>query len=352
MSTGGIALLLYTTPHSFKGLNVIGRVVFILDLFLFASICIGITVRFVTVSGSLLKSLQHPTESLFFPTFWLSIAVIISNIHNYGLPYAGEWLKTVLMVLFWIYSALTFLVAVGQYHLLFTGKPLTAQSMTPAWILPVFPVMLSGTMASVIAPSLTARQALPIIVAGLTFQGLGFMVSIFMYSNYLGRLMTAGLPSPDTRPGMFIAVGPPSFTALTVLGLAGATNGVYPPYELDGVTSTALIPQVAKIVALSIAIFLWSLSLWFFAISLVSVLNAIKTMSFHLSWWSFVFPNVGFIIAAIEIGKTLESSTILWVTSGMTIALVALWLFVGICQVRAVWTKKIMWPGMDEDFGE
>ena len=48
------------------------------------------------------------------------------------------------------------------------------------------------------------------------------MVSTFMYANYIGRLMTNGLPSPDARPGMFIAVGPPSFTAIAFIGIANA----------------------------------------------------------------------------------------------------------------------------------
>ena len=86
-----------------------------------------------------------------------------------------------------------------EYHLLFTGKPLTLQSMTPAWILPVFPVMLSGTVASVISGSQPPHQAIPILIAGTTFQGLGILISVFMYSNYIGRLMSNGLPSPDVR---------------------------------------------------------------------------------------------------------------------------------------------------------
>lgn len=81
-----------------------------------------------------------------------------------------------------------------EYHLLFTGKPLTLQSMTPAWILPVFPIMLSGTVASVISGSQPPHQAIPILVAGTTFQGLGILISVFMYSNYIGRLMSSGLP--------------------------------------------------------------------------------------------------------------------------------------------------------------
>lgn len=204
-----------------------------------------------------------------------------------------------------------------EYHLLFTGKPLTLQSMTPAWILPVFPIMLSGTVASVISGSQPPHQAIPILIAGTTFQGLGILISVFMYSNYIGRLMSSGLPSPDTRPGMFISVGPPSFTGLAFIGIANAAIKVFPPTFVLG---TAAVPtaQVLKIVAVFLAIVLWSLSLFFFCISLLATLNGMKKMSFHLvswkvlgesvyklircsqTWWSFVFPNTGFIIAMVR----------------------------------------------------
>ena len=168
-----------------------------------------------------------------------------------------------------------------EYHLLFTGKPLTLQSMTPAWILPVFPIMLSGTVASVISPSQPPHQAIPILIAGTTFQGLGILISICMYSNYIGRLMSNGLPDPETRPGMFISVGPPSFTGLAFIGMADAAISAFPHTFVLG---TAAVPtaQVLKIVAVFLAIILWSLSLFFFCISLLATLNGIRKMNFHL----------------------------------------------------------------------
>ena len=206
MSTGGIALVLNQTPHQFRGLNTIGDIVFILDLVLFVFICAGITTRFILFPKAFKASLAHPTESLFFPTFWISIVNILSCTTAYGIPKTGFWLVKTMEILFWIYAALTFMVAVGQYFFLFTGKPLTIQSFTPAWILPVFPVMLCGTLATLMGSSQPPSHSLPIQIAGVTFQGLGMMISTFFYSIYLGRLMSQGLPAPNTRPGMFIAV--------------------------------------------------------------------------------------------------------------------------------------------------
>jgi tellurite resistance protein TehA-like permease len=132
-------------------------------------------------------------------------------------------------VAFWIYLACVFLLATGQYTFLFTAPPnrLTVQSMTPAWLLPIFPAMLTGTFASQIVSTQPPQHQATIIVAGITMQGLGWMVSFLMYGIYITRLMQHGLPEPKMRPGMFIAVGPPSFTGLALIGMSNSVPATY-----------------------------------------------------------------------------------------------------------------------------
>ena len=57
-------------------------------------------------------------------------------------------------VTLWLYVSLAFISAVLQYLHLFSApaKRLTIQSMTPAWILPIFPIILGGLLASIVAP--------------------------------------------------------------------------------------------------------------------------------------------------------------------------------------------------------
>lgn len=285
----------------------------------------------------------------------------------YGAPSSGPWLTVALRVLFWIYVAITYLAAVLQYYSLFTAKPhhLAIQSMTPGWILPIFPAfvlpcnsstrqgltkanrMLSGIFASAIAAGQPTDHRVPIILAGITLQGLGWMVSFLMFAAYLHRLIEYGLPAPNLRPGMFISVGPPSFTALALIGMAEAL-----PADANFFKRHPTAIENSQVLAASIAVFLWALGFWFFCITLLSVLRGVRKMSFHLVWWAFVFPNVGFTIAAIRIGEQFESNGILWVGSAMTILLVATWIFVLMSHVRAIWKKQILMPGKDEDKDE
>ena len=72
-------------------------------------------------------------------------------------------------------------------------------------------------------------------------------------------------------------------------------------------------------------------------------------MGFALPWWAFIFPNVGFVVATVDLGLEMGSEGVLWVGSALTIGLVGIWLVtVGMC-VRAVVLGEILWPGKDED---
>lgn len=344
MSTGGIALLISVQPHTFTGLHTIGKFVYIFDIFIFSVITAAIIFRFCHFPGTLKKSLTHPTESLFFATSLLSLSNIITCIAHYGIPECGPWLIVVYRILFWIYFAITFISGIAQYFLLFSDPRLKIQDMTPAWDLPIFPFMLCGTVASAGIKYQPPEHAMPMLVAGLVGQGVGFIISILMYAAYIRRMIQYGLPSPSSRPGMFIAVGPPSFTVLALIGLAKnfPTTATY----FGPVESTK---QILTVISTFIGVFLWGLSLWFFTITLLAILACARELTFHLNWWAFIFPNVGFTIATINIGAAFDSKGIQWVASLMSVTLVATYLFVGVMHVRALMQRQILWPGKDED---
>lgn len=207
--------------------------------------------------------------------------------------------------------------------------------------------MISGTLASAIAADQPAGERISIIVGGITLQGLGWMVAFLMFAVYLHRLIQYGLPAPNLRPGMFISAGPPSFTALALIGMARALP---PDVHYFQQHTTAI--ETLRVLATFIAVFLWALAFWFFSLAALAVLNGAREMSFHLVWWAFVFPNVGFTVATIRIGEEFDSEGILWLGSAMTIALVVMWIFVLVNHVRALWRRKILMPGTDEDRGE
>ncbi|KAJ5355294.1 uncharacterized protein N7496_012506 [Penicillium cataractarum] len=347
MSTGGLALLIANQPNKFPGLDQIGLAVYIINLVLFAAVSSMMAARFV-IHGNLIESLAHDREGLFFPTFWLSIATMITGLEKYFGDDPATAFSTTLQVLFWTYCVCTFAVAALQYSYLFSSVTYRLQTMMPSWVLPAFPIMLSGTIASVIAERQPSHSSVPIVAAGMTFQGLGFSLSFMMYSHYIGRLMESGLPCREHRPGMFICVGPPAFTALALIGMA---RGLPETISVMGSDDSVADGRVLEILALATGAFLWALSLWFFCVALIAVVRAPPT-AFHLSWWAMVFPNTGFTLATIVLGNSFESKAIKGVGSGMSICIIAMWLFVFVNHILAVIRRDIMFPGKDEDVSE
>ncbi|KAH0432020.1 c4-dicarboxylate transporter malic acid transport [Colletotrichum camelliae] len=347
MSTGGLSLLIFAQPHQFPGLRQIGTVVYVINIILFVLVCSAMLARFFLYPGDMKKSLTHEREGFFFPTFFLSIATLITSTNRYAIPENDETLVWAIQVAFWGYVIVTLMLAIGQYSFVFARHNFGLQTMMPTWILPIFPIMLSGTIASVIADTQPEIAAVPIVVAGLTCQGLGLSVAVLMYAHMVGRLMSAGLPNREHRPGLFMNVGPPAFTALALIGMA---NGL--PNNLDPDRDGILIDVgIIRTIALMSAIFLWALAAWWFGIAIIAVVSS-PPVYFHLGWWAMVFPNTGFTLATITIGNQLGNESVLWFATAMSLVLLGTYSFVLYAHIRAVVIQDIMYTMRDEDYND
>ncbi|KAL2130749.1 hypothetical protein VTI74DRAFT_5987 [Chaetomium olivicolor] len=350
MSTGGLSLLIRAQPHQFRGLRQIGLAVYVINIVLFVLVTATLAARFVLFPGTFRKSVTHPREGFFFPTFFLSIATLITSTQRYWVPADAELARTTakgllwaIQIAFWIYVSLTTSVAVGQYSYIFSAHSFGLQTMMPTWILPIFPIMLSGTIASVICETQPAAAGVRIVVAGLTCQGLGIAVAFMMYAHMVGRLMQSGLPNREHRTGLFMCVGPPAFTALAFIGMARGLPEDF-DHDMDGLIDAAFIETMGLVGAG----FLWALSFWWFGIALLAVAQS-PPRYFHLGWWAAVFPNTGFTLATISLGMSFKNEPILWFATAMSVLLVLTYLFVLFHHVRAVIVQDIMYPGRDED---
>jgi hypothetical protein len=166
------------------------------------------TTRFILVPRKLTASLHHPVEGLFHGTFWVSVALILNCAYLYGHAKTGEWLTKALEVCFWIYCACAFSVSIGQYSMFFRLERLQVTNAVPAWIFPIYPLLVVGTLAGTILPAQPDSASWKIFVGGVLFQGIAWLVSFLMYAIYMQRLMTSSLPTATVRPGMYVSVGP------------------------------------------------------------------------------------------------------------------------------------------------
>ncbi|POS69823.1 malic acid transport protein [Diaporthe helianthi] len=343
MSTGGLSLLIYVQPYQFPGLRQIGLVIYIITVILYALTISALLARFFLFPGDLKASICHEREGFFFPTFFLSTATLITSTYRYAIPENDVTLNWAVQVAFWSYVAVTLTLAVGQYSFVFRAHNLEVKTMMPTWILPIFPVMLSGTIAATIAETQPEAMSVAIVYTGLACQGLGMSVAFLMYAHMVVRLISFGLPSREHRAGLFMNVGPPAFTCLAFIGMSrGLPDGF--DFDNNGVLDIHFVRQMALLGG----VYLWGLSLWWWGVAILAVIQG-RPKYFHLGWWASVFPNTGFTLATITLGNAINSKIVLDFGVFMTVCIFITYFFVLYHHIRAVIVQDIMYPGRDED---
>ncbi|PGH13716.1 hypothetical protein AJ80_06221 [Polytolypa hystricis UAMH7299] len=351
MATGGLANVLYCIPYRFRGLDTIGIVVFLLNIAIYLILWALMALRFYLYPYTFKASFLHPTESLFAPAVIVSFGTILINIAQYGPPRNGVWLDHATEVLFWFDAALSIAASAGVYLLLWSTQTFTISQMTPIWIFPAYPLLIVGPHAAILSGNLSQSQALRIIIGGTTIQGIGFLVSLTVYSAFIYRLMTQKLPKENLRPGMFVSVGPSAFTVASMVGMGmSAERAFAPDFMGDGV----LAAKVMRITSNFAALWLWGLAIFFFIIAVFANFSAVTRgkMLFSMAWYSFVFPNTALVTATFAIGKAFASPEIEIAGCVMTIILFLTYFFVTGMMVRAIRLHHILWPQKGEDKDE
>jgi tellurite resistance protein TehA-like permease len=164
--------------------------------------------------------------------------------------------------------------------------------MTPVWIFPAYPLLIVGPHAGNLARKVSPEAGLRIIVGGFVLQGIGFMVSLMIYSAFLYRLMTHKLPTENVRPGMFVSVGPSGFTIAGVITMGQALPRVVDDdFMGDGLGE--LVGTITMVGANWFGIWLWGSVVIFivpaFSANLSDILQTGTLVPHHLHRGPFLF---------------------------------------------------------------
>ena len=345
-------------PYRFQGLYAIGVVVMLLNIVLYILIWIMILSRFIRYPWTFRASFTHPTESLFAPAFAVSFGTILINIVEYGADSVGSWLTHTVLVLYWFDCGLAIVLSIGIYLVLWSTQTFTIARMTPIWIFPAYPLLIIGPhAANLCTKGLSSAQAIRVIIGGFTIQGIGFLVSLTIYSAFVYRLMTQKLPAEPLRPGMFVSVGPSAFT---VSGTIGMARDLYKIINTTNKSTFMDVPgllaaQIIRLVANWMSLWLWGLAWWFFFISLLSNIDCLRKnhhIPFAMTWFSFIFPQTALTTATFAIAEEFDVDAIRIIGCVMTVLLVLVWLFVVGYMIKAIVNKQILWPEKGEDKSE
>ncbi|KAJ5895420.1 hypothetical protein N7495_007111 [Penicillium taxi] len=351
MATGGLANVFYEVPYRFRGLDMIGTVVFLINIALYFCIWGLLFTRFYYYPYTFKASFLHPTESLFVPAAVVSFGTILINISQYGPQNAGPWLLEAVEILFWIDCILAVGFSSGIYLILWSTQTFTIAQMTPIWIFPAYPMLIIGPHAGILSAKLEQAPALRVIIGGLTIQGVGFLVSLMVYSAFIYRLMTQKLPKENIRPGMFVSVGPSGFTVAGLVNMASATKQAFPA---DFMGNGPLAADILRVMVDFACLWLWGLAIFWFIIASAAHWSAIGPgrMVYSMTWFSFVFPNTALITATFAIGKAFSCKAIDIIGCVAVLPLLLMYFFVCYMMVRAVVQHQILWPQKGEDRNE
>ncbi|KAF5658358.1 malic acid transport [Fusarium heterosporum] len=312
----------------------IGLFFFMLNLVLFLTNCILICTRFHLRPGSFVNSFTDQVESLFISASVVSIAVILINTCQYGIPYTGPWLLNTMEWVFWVYAALSVSSSAFLYLILWSTLIFPVHTMTPTWVFPAYPLLLNAPFAANLIAAANSSgyelSANPVAMAlgAAAIQGTGCLIAFMISSAFIYRLMTQKLPRDTQRPGIFMSIGPYGFTAAGIAQLGSQADLLIPPNFLD----TPHVSGIIKVVSILVSLWLWGLAMWFFL----------------MTWWSFVFPNTALVTATSVMGKIFNSNGLHIFASIMTVAIIIVWATIFVRMCWSLKARKLLWPKDDE----
>ncbi|KAF5693234.1 Malic acid transport [Fusarium denticulatum] len=282
-------------------------------------------------------------------TMLVSIAVILINTCQYGIPYTGIWLVHTMECVFWVYAALSVSLSAFLYLILWSTLIFPVHTMTPTWVFPAYPLLLNAPFAAnLIAAADSAGHKLStntvaMALGATAIQGTGCLIAFMISSAFIYRLMTQKLPRDMQRPGIFMSIGPYGFTAAGIAQLGSQADLVIPPNFLDNPQFGAII----KVISILVSLWLWGLAMWFFIVCVGALWKYSLSghhLPFQMTWWSFVFPNTALVTATSVMGKIFDSNGLHIFASVMTVAIIIVWALIFIRMCWSLKSRKLLWP--------
>jgi len=227
--------------------------------------------------------------------------------------------------------------------------------MTPVWVFPAYPLLLTGPFGAnlISAASRSSRlsetNTIPIAIAALTVQGTGFLIAFMINAAFLYRLMTQKLPRDHQRPGVFISIGPSGFTAASIVQLGMLTAEILPPDFMG----TEQASYILRLMAYMTALWLWGLSIWFFLVSVGSLWKYLmpdkrSKFEFQMTWFSFVFPNTALVTATEGLGVAFGSDGLQIFGCVLAGCIVVVWILVFTRLCQCLWNRELLWPPVEQ----
>ncbi|KZV64733.1 hypothetical protein PENSPDRAFT_656325 [Peniophora sp. CONT] len=345
MGTGAVYVSINGLKQQSSALRTVETVFFFLNLVLFCINVSTLAIQAVLYPRQAKRLVTDPSKNIYVPLVVLSYATLLIGAINYD-QVPDNVRSDLAYILFWIYVGLAVAVSFPLLMIWF-NRPHDIRQFSPAWMFLVFPMMLVGVVAfnvlEVMDPA--EERTLGVLFVGYFFQGLGSCVTILYIAIYFIRLMMTGFMEGHQANGAFIAVGPPGFTALSLIKLGAQARDILPRHAVVADIAGEVWYSASVLAALMMfglagfLVIFGALPYWF---KLHRHLNEI------LGCWALTFPNVGWIGCLGALADALNVPGLRIVQIVFVVVLSAIWIVLAVLTVVAFCRGLIFYDKADD----
>jgi C4-dicarboxylate transporter/malic acid transport protein len=218
-------------------------------------------------------------------------------------------------------TAFGLVTAVGVPYLMITRHTVAPDAVSPAWLLPVVPPMVSAADGALLVVHLapgTGRTTL--LLACVALFGMSLFATLALLPQIWNRLVVHGTGPAAAVPTLWIVLGPLGQSVTAAGLLANAAPGSLPePYA-----------GAAAVVAVVYGVPAWGFAMLWLALAAAVTLRTVRRgLPFTLTWWSFTFPVGTCVTGTNLLVARLGTPALTVVATALYVLLVAAWLVVG-----------------------
>lgn len=304
MGTGALAITSFQFGHRVPLLSYWAWGLYFANFLLFAVLAVPWLGRWLYRREAALKTLHHPVQAFFYPTFSIALLVLAAQTVVFIGPSEFG------VALWWLGALLTYAFSFLVLYHVFRGEHLVLDHVNPGMFIPGVGLVVIP-MAG--APLLAAQPAALREVA-LVLNVLGLGAGIGMYVSFLAlTIFRAVLHKPVQgmlTPTLWIQLAPIGVIVVSLLNLV-----------------EVILPVASREAFVVVALLLWGFGVWWGLMCVLLTAGAWRAgqLPFALSWWAFTFPLGAFVAGGLRLSSITQWTTI-WAIGLVAYALLtALW---------------------------
>ncbi|MCF2140573.1 MAG: tellurite-resistance/dicarboxylate transporter [Candidatus Lokiarchaeota archaeon] len=323
MGTGILALTTLFYAEFIPWFAYIAQFLFYFNVFLFCFLLIPWTLRLLFFPKEAKADLMHPITSNFYPTIAVGLLVLSADVIVIG---KNIQIGTILWV---IASIFTIFFSIEILYVMFVGKHVKVQHISPAWFIPPVGLIVIPIPGSLLLPHFSGLFLDLIVFINIMSWGAGFFLYLAILAITMYRFILHE-PLPNVLyPTVWINLGPIGAGTTALINLANncCLINTSDTLELFG-------------------FFLWGFGIWWIIMALALMMHYIKKVKipYAMSWWAFTFPLGAYVSATHSISMVFSYSLIDYIGFALYWLLLAFWIITFLYTIINSFNGKIFAP--------